>query len=106
MKKFIGIVIVMALVLMQKVDQTEGFGPGGCNVPIHRGSGGITNGNNRRRGHRLEVNVGQQKRDGSHWKVKYNYNQGEHKVNVNAGQQKPNGDHWNVDYTNDMEEKE
>ncbi|KAM7442541.1 hypothetical protein ABFA07_008566 [Porites harrisoni] len=104
MKKFTGIVIIMALVLMQNVDQTEGFAPGGCNVPIHSGSGGIANGNNRPRGHSFEVNVGQQKRDGSHWNVKYTNNRDEHSINVNAGQQKPNGGHWNVDYTHDMKE--
>lgn len=104
MKKFTGIVIIMALVLMQKVDQTEGFAPGGCNVPIHRGSGGIASGNNRPRGHSFEVNVGQQKRDGSHWKVNYKNNRDERNVNVEVGQEKPNGDHWDVRYTHDMKE--
>lgn len=78
-------------------------GPGGCNVPIHRGSGGISgNGNNPPRGNRLEVNVGQKKRDGGHWNVKYTNNRDEHNVNVEAGQKKPNGDFWNVDYTLDL----
>lgn len=64
----------------------------------------MANGNNRPRGHSFEVNVGQQKRDGSHWNVKYTNNRDEHSINVNAGQQKPNGGHWNVDYTHDMKE--
>lgn len=69
---------------------------------MHGGSGGIANGNNRHSGHSVKVNIGQKKRDGSHWNVNYNNNQDEHNVKVNAGKRKPNGDHWDVDYTIDL----
>ena len=36
MKKFTGIVIIMALVLMQKVDQTEGFGEFSDRIMINK----------------------------------------------------------------------
>ena len=71
--------------------------------PVNRGSlGGNSGGNQRARGNSLVVSVGQKKRNGDHWDVKYTKNPNDHNINVKAGGQKPNGDHWSVDYTHDM----
>ena len=71
--------------------------------PVNRGSlGGNSGGNQGARGNSFEVSVGQKKRNGDHWAVKYTKNPNDHNMNVKAGGQKPNGDHWRVDYTNDM----
>ena len=72
-------------------------------LPVHRGSLGANSaGRNPARGNSLEVNVGQKKRNGDHWDVKYKNNPDEHSINVNAGGEKSNGDHWSVNYTHDM----
>lgn len=99
------VIILVLIILLQKVDQTEGFaaGGGGCMQPVHPGSLGRNSGGNKpNRGNSLEVNVGQKKRNGDHWNVKYTNNPNDHNINVQAGGQKPNGDHWSVDYTHDM----
>lgn len=70
--------------------------------PMGGSGGGMAARNNKPRGHRLEVNVGHQKRNGEHWNVRYTKNPDEHKINVQAGHEKPNGRHWSVDYTHDM----
>lgn len=69
---------------------------------MHHGSGGIANRNSRPRGHNFKLEVGQKKRDGSHWKLQYIKNSNEEKVKVEARKKKPNGDHLSVDYTHDM----
>ncbi|KAL9962902.1 hypothetical protein ACROYT_G032053 [Oculina patagonica] len=51
MKKFTASVVILAfIVLIQKIDPTEGFARGGCMQPMHRGSGGMAAGNKPRQG--------------------------------------------------------
>ena len=75
--------------------------------PVNRGGslGENSGGKKRVRGNSLEVSVGQKKRNGDYWDVKYTNNPEDHNFNVQAGRQKPNGDYWSVDYTHDMRGK-
>lgn len=70
-----------------------------------RVSGGNSVGRKPARGKSFEVNVGQKKRNGDHWNVKYKNNPDEHSINVEAGGEKSNGNHWSVNYTHDIGRK-